>query len=151
MIPNTEFVDFRTQAIKSGGNPAVYSMERILVRQIGEYPDGCLCPPKVFTMNTIYNIYLKNKLLDIKYILGIINSKIIHYFWKNKFSDSKKTFPKIKKRPLESIPIAVGKQEHQKLLIDYVNRIIGAKSTNNSADTNDLEDKSRDSNHTRGI
>ncbi len=141
LIPNTEFVDFRTQAIKSGGNPAVYSMERILVRQIGEYPDGCLCPPKVFTMNTIYNIYLKNKLLDIKYILGIINSKIIHYFWKNKFSDSKKTFPKIKKRPLESIPIAVGKQEHQKLLIDYVNRIIGAKSTNNSADTNDLEDK----------
>jgi len=139
LSPNKEYVDFRPEAIKSGGNPLVYKKERILVRQIGEYPDGCICPSGVYTMNTIYNIYMKNSIVDIRYLLGIINSKAIHYFWKARFSDSKKTFPKIKKRPLESLPIAVGNIEAQNRVEELVNCIVHTKRENPCVDTSSLE------------
>ena len=138
LLPHNEYVNFHPEAIKSGGNPIVYSKERILVRQIGEYPDGCLCPPHIYTMNTIYNIYLKNDKIDIKYLLGIINSKVMHYYWKVRFSDSKKTFPKIKKRPLESLPIAIPNIDIQANLISLVCEIIEAKTSENR-DTYALE------------
>jgi methylase of polypeptide subunit release factors len=139
LSPNTEFVKFVPEAIKSGGNPNVYSKERILVRQIGDYPDGCLCPPYMYTMNTIYNIYLKNNSIDIKYLLGIINSQLMHYYWKTKFSDSKKTFPKIKKKPLESLPIAIARTDIQEKIITLVCEIIEKKQNDYSEDTSIYE------------
>ena len=141
LLPNTEYVDFRREAIKSGGNPTVYSKERILVRQIGEYPDGCLCSPEVYTMNTIYNIYLKNGLIELRYLLGIINSKAIHYYWKIRFSDSKKTFPKIKKRPLESLPIAYACEEIRHQIVNLVDCILKKKVEDSTADTKSMENK----------
>lgn len=135
LSPNTEFVDFRPEAIKSGGNPVIYAKERILVRQIGEYPICCLCPSHIYTMNTIYNIYLKNNIIDIKYLLGVINSKAIQHYWKTNFSDSKKTFPKIKKRPLESIPVVQTSTENQQPIITLVDKILAAKKADPQADT----------------
>ncbi len=44
LAPHTEYVNFVPEAIKSGGNPNVYSCDRIVVRQIGAYPEGCICP-----------------------------------------------------------------------------------------------------------
>ena len=90
-------------------------------------------------MNTIYNIYLTNSRVEIKYLLALINSKAIHYYWKKRFSDSKKTFPKIKKRPLESLPIATPDAETQKKMECYVDKILMAKQTNCSADTSAIE------------
>ena len=141
LMPHVEYVDFTPEAIKSGGNPLVYSKERILVRQIGEYPDGCLCPPYVYTLNTIYNIYLKNNLISIKYLLGVINSKAIQYYWKTVFSDSKNTFPKIKKRPLESLPIVQATSSQQQPIISLVDRILAAKKADPQTDTRELEAK----------
>lgn len=58
LAPHTEYVNFVPEAIKSGGNPNVYSCDRIVVRQIGAYPEGCICPSGLYTLNTIYNLYL---------------------------------------------------------------------------------------------
>src|SRR5690606_18959966 len=46
--PYSEYVKFNKEAIKSGGNTEVYEKQRILVRQIGKFPDGCICPPRVY-------------------------------------------------------------------------------------------------------
>ncbi len=128
LLPSSEYVNFTPKAIKSGGNPGVYTQERIVVRQIGEYPEGCICPPYLYTLNTIYNLYLWNNRLSIKYILGLLNSKLVHYYWKLAFGDSKKTFPKIKKAPLDSIPIAESNDENKcKHLISLVDRILVLK------------------------
>lgn len=37
--------------------------------------------------------------------MGLINSKVIRYYWSIKFEDKRKTFPKIKGTYLEQIPI----------------------------------------------
>lgn len=124
LMPYKEYVCFDKKAIKSGGNPSVYVQDRVLVRQIGAFPEGALCPAGVYTLNTIYNIYLKNKRLNLSYLLAVLNSKVVRYYWLEKFSDSKKTFPKIKKRPLESIPIVEAQIDVQNRISKIVTKII---------------------------
>jgi adenine-specific DNA-methyltransferase len=122
--PPSEFVEFKPEAIKSGGNADVYKRQRIVVRQIGEFPFGTLCPSGLYTLNTVYNLYLEKRGYDIRYILAILNSRLIKFFWSVKFYDQKATFPKIKKKPLECIPVKIVTQDTQKTFITLVNQIL---------------------------
>ena len=101
----------------------VYSKSRIVVRQIGEFPFGSICPAFIYTLNTIYNISITNKSFELRYVLSILNSKLIQYYWTKLFYDNKSTFPKIKKEPLESIPIkniGLDNQASFVIIVDYL-------------------------------
>lgn len=120
---HTEFVCFQPEAIKSGGNQSVYERDRILVRQIGKYPEGCFCPSGIYTLNTIYNIFTTTEKVDLKFLLALINSRLIQYYWLKVFFDNKETFPKIKKEPIEALPIVPASAIHQNIivyLVDYI-------------------------------
>ncbi len=104
--PHSEYMDFRPEAIKSGGNPDVYAKERIGVRQIGRVPVGTLLPAGLLTLNTIYNIYLLRPCAySLRGILGVMLSKVGQFYWLINFCDQKKTFPKVKKPDLLAIPL----------------------------------------------
>nr|WP_034541716.1 TaqI-like C-terminal specificity domain-containing protein [Phocaeicola paurosaccharolyticus] len=144
LVPHTEYVKFIPEAIKSGGNSNVYCCDRIVVRQIGIYPEGCICPSGLYTLNTIYNLYLWNDKLSLEYLLGLINSKLLHYYWILTYSDSKKTFPKIKKVPLDSMPIAYTQDNRIKnRIVSLVTDIIDFKRTAPNTDTS-LEEQEID-------
>lgn len=100
------WVDFSPDAIKSGGKQSIYDCDRIVVRQIGMTPIATFCPGGLFTLNTIYNVYLTHSSPpNLLYFLGVLSSGLMAWFWRKSFSDGKKTFPKIKKRQLLGIPI----------------------------------------------
>jgi len=115
--PSKEYVKYVPEAIKSGGNELVYTQERICIRQIGIVPIASIVPADLFTLNTIYNVYLKaSGISDLNFLLGLINSKVIRYFWRKMNSDEKATFPKIKKEAILSIPIRQIKTNFEKEL-----------------------------------
>jgi len=136
-----EYLDYRMENVKSGGDAEIYQLPRIVVRQIGRYPEGTLCPRDILTLNTIYNIYLNDDNYNLKYVLGIINSSVIHFYWLKMFYDNKKTFPKIKKQPLELIPIRYPQGAEETSLINLVDRVLAAKQVDPAADTAKLEDE----------
>ncbi len=104
LLPSSEFVDFRPEAIKSGGKEYVYEQLRIGVRQIGEIPIATMLPAGLYTLNTIYNIFFTKKTdYDLHFVLGLICSKANCWYWKQCFFDQKETFPKVKKDALLSI------------------------------------------------
>ncbi len=108
LLPSVDFVDFRPEAIKSGGKQAVYIAERIGVRQIGEVPIATLVPAGLYSLNTVYNIYMtKDVGYHLLYVLGLLSSRTIQWFWKQSFFDQKQTFPKIKKLAILSVPIPI--------------------------------------------
>lgn len=119
LTDHVDFVHFAPSSIKSGGNPEVYKKNRIVVRQIGNYPEGAYCPKGLYTLNTIYNIFLNNKKISLQFLLAQINSPVIKFHWLSKNFDNKKTFPKIKKEPLESIPIKIS-SPHERLVKELV-------------------------------
>ncbi len=120
----TKFFNFSDYNIKSGGNYDVYSEERIVVRQIGKTPIVGLCKKDILASNTLYNLNLKNKSFNIKYILAILNSNTIKCYWLSKYSDGKQLFPKIKGYQLKELPIPKISEEAQKPFIDLVNNIL---------------------------
>jgi hypothetical protein len=106
LLPSTEYLDFRDAAIKSGGNKEVYARPRIVVRQIGEVPTAALAPSGLVTLNTIYNIYIAKEIgYDLRFVLAVINSSVVGWYWRRANSDEKRVFPKVKKDALLSIPI----------------------------------------------
>jgi len=138
--PNTEFVSFKKESIKSGGDPLVYKKHRIVVRQIGIFPEGTIVEPNIMTLNTIYNIYLHYEDIHrLRFLLSLINSKLFQFYWLKKYYDNKATFPKIKKEPIESFPIKFADtkiiMKHSELVLE----ILANKLQDNSADTSDLE------------
>jgi hypothetical protein len=139
LLPASDYVDYRPGSIKSGGDLKVYSRERIVVRQIGKYPEGCLCPRDILTLNTIYNLYLTTDAINIRFVLGILNSGLIRFYWLSRFYDNKATFPKIKKKPLESLPFKQANREQQQPIITLVDRILATKRANPHADVSALE------------
>ncbi len=106
LSPPKEYVDFQPRAIKSGGKVAVYLHERIGIRQIGCSPIATLLPGDIYTLNTIYNVFfIRPTQFNLKFILGLICSKALSWYWKLEYYDQKATFPKIKKEAILGIPI----------------------------------------------
>ena len=113
----SEYVNFIPSAIKSGGDKQVYLKDRICIRQIGKTPIAAIVPAKIYTLNTIYNVYLKDKNSEsLVYILAIIDSNVIKYFWVKNHFDEKDTYPKIKKEAILSIPLVQLKIQNQKAI-----------------------------------
>ncbi|MDR1902444.1 MAG: Eco57I restriction-modification methylase domain-containing protein, partial [Treponema sp.] len=130
-----EYVCCEKKAIKSGGKDAVYQKERICTRQIGETPVATIVTGGIYTLNTVYNLYF-NKQTDysLKFILGILMSNAFKFYWKMKYFDEKKTFPKIKKDALLAMPIPAldlshkaDKEKHDNL-VSLVDKMFSLKS-----------------------
>ncbi|MGD0651296.1 MAG: TaqI-like C-terminal specificity domain-containing protein [Verrucomicrobiia bacterium] len=122
ILASSEYVCVKPAAVKSGGDAEVYEQDKILVRQIGEFPVAALDTEKHYCLNTIYNITRKAGSYDLRYFLAVVNSKLIQAYWRFRFFDYKATFPKIKKAPLQKIPIRVinFKEREEKRSYDLV-------------------------------
>jgi SAM-dependent methyltransferase len=106
LLPPTEFVCTRPEAIKSGGDTRVHGRDRILVRQIGRRPTAALAPGGTWALNTVYNLWLREgsgfSLLE---VLGVLLSDPVGRYWERRFWDGKRTFPKVKKASLLAAPL----------------------------------------------
>jgi len=79
---------------------------------------------------------------DIKYILGILNSRLISWWFATTFNKlSRKIFPQFKINELKTFPIAICNADKQGLIVEYVNNILKKKSINQDIDTCLYENK----------
>ena len=113
----------------------LFSEERILVRQIPSKPPYSI--NAVFTNEVYLNdinsmIIYKFKDYDPRYILGLLNSKLISFWFNMKFNKLQRgLFPQFKVKELEIFPIASSKENASKI-IRLVDEIISARQKNNS-------------------
>jgi len=81
---------------------------------------------------------IKTNRFNLKYLVGLLNSKLIAFWLKNKGKMQGNNF-QLDKEPLLQVPIFVPNTEQQQLIIDLVNEILSAKQANPSTDTSELE------------
>ncbi len=98
--------------------------DKILVRQIGEFPEGGLDLKGYAVLNTAFMI-LPQQAKDIpkasRVLLAVINSQCVRFYWTNRFRDDRKTFPKIKGEYLKLIPIPEASESEADLVAAVVN------------------------------
>jgi hypothetical protein len=78
---------------------------KLVTRQIGRYPDFALDTAGWHCLNTMFMVNLRDAKPDPRYVLGILNSKLTHALWLDRFYDQRRTFPKIKGTYLKLLPI----------------------------------------------
>ena len=82
-----------------------FDEEKIILRQTSDKIRAVIDKEKYYNLNNIYNIYLKNKLYSLHYVLGIINSTLMVYLYQRIVPEKAKLFAEIKKVNLAKLPI----------------------------------------------
>jgi len=95
---------------------------------------------KYYNKESINNIILEQSCLyNAKYILALVNSRLINWFYANRFTNESKLTVNLSKEYLFQIPIARASKDDQNNIMELVNQILAAKKKDSNADTNALE------------
>ena len=142
--PNSSF-------LKYGNNLAaprtfdIFSNPKIIIREITDkHPHSLIAcyseDTVLFNRSNIAINKKKNSNVDLKYILALINCRLISYYFQlNTAKAVRKLFPKIILKDLRKFPIKVISKEEQVQYINLVDEIIKTKKLNPFINTSALE------------
>lgn len=126
------------EVAQSGGcwdSGAQNAKNKLLTRQIGRHPDFAIDKAGFQCLNALFMVNVKDGGPDPRYLLGLLNSKLLRRYWVDKYFDGRKTFPKIKGTYLKKLPIRLvetdgrnGRAEVKKLcaLVDRMTSLQGS-------------------------
>ena len=111
----------------------LFSSPRILVREIPSKPPysviGVYLDKTFLNNRSIINILSKNVKIKLKYVLGILNSKLITFYHLNKSVKAQRDlFPKITLNDIRRFPIKISSELHQNKIIDLVDQAISLQN-----------------------
>ena len=144
--PIHSFLEYDPQKIHRARTKAVFeSPEKLLFQRI----TGGSKPLKVaYDNNQYYNKESINNLIlkddspyNIKYILAILNSKLINWFYTSLFTNESKLTVNLSKEYLSQIPIIKISIEEQVPFIELANKVLLLKKKNSKADTTEFENE----------
>jgi len=98
--------------------------EKILLRQTGSYPICSLDTMKYYTLDTIHNGIVFNKEYNSKFILSLLNSKLLRFLYENQINESGKVFAQVKIIYIDSLPIKKANQNEQQPFIEKVDKML---------------------------
>jgi len=127
----------------------IFNGNKIIIREItGKYPHSIVATFTdeifLFNMSNIAIIEKENSTVSLKYILALLNSKLMsHYFMKNTAKSVRQLFPKLILEDLRKFPIKVIAPDDQQPFIDLVDQILfqkqkGEDSTDNERKIDEL-------------
>jgi predicted RNA methylase len=141
-------LDWKSEVwIKYGDNLAAprYSAnfefdEKIVVRQTSDTLIATLDINKFICLKNLHVITsIENSKFDLKYILSLINSKLLDFYHYLLNPEKGEALAEIKKINLEKLPIKLISKEFQQPFIEKVDQILALKQENPQADTSVLE------------
>jgi len=91
---------------------------RILIRETGNRITSLIVNNNLQQNRSLYSIKISNTNFSPYYILAIINSSLIQYFYKMKFAANTNIFPKIRIAQVKEIPIKIIPLQHQQPFIE---------------------------------
>ncbi|MDY0093088.1 MAG: TaqI-like C-terminal specificity domain-containing protein [Candidatus Vecturithrix sp.] len=110
---------------------------RILIRRTGDSLCCAFLEKPALTESTLYSCWSNDGKISSKYLLALLNSKLLTYYIQKLMITNKQAFPQILMTDLESLPIKIS--NNQKFFIDLVDQILAAKQRDPAADTSALE------------
>jgi hypothetical protein len=144
--PPGEFVLFeRPESAGGCWDEAVHlAPHKLVVRQIGTKPMASFLAKPIAVTGNIFTIRGESKTQEL-FLLGIVNSKLIEFFWTIMFSDFKSSFPQVTIFSLSQVPVIDTRRESKGLnsardrLVALVDQVLAAKRADTRADTVALE------------
>jgi hypothetical protein len=103
-----------------------FESKRIVIRETGNRITSLIVDEDVQQNRSLYSILIDKNKFDYEYFLGIINSKLIQFFYKSKFAANTDVFPKIRIAQVKKLPIKTANKDIQILLVEKVKKMINS-------------------------
>lgn len=103
-IKSYYFIDRETKSAYHK-NGDYFSSPKILVRETGNTFFATYDDEKHITTRSIYNVISNNENYPLKYLLGLINSPLFNFYFRNFIAPDTNIFPKIRIAQLAELPI----------------------------------------------
>lgn len=133
------FVNFDKSKIHSNDNESVYLAKRkILLRKTGKRLTACLDEKQYYSIQSLYNIVVRDHDYTEEYLLALLNSSLYTYLYNKFFITNPEVFPYIKRRHLDQLPLKQASFIEQKSFITLVSKIL-----NITKDEDYLEDEEK--------
>ena len=99
--------------------------EKIILRQTSDSLIGTIDNKQRINLNNVYNIGIKEGSdVNLKFILGLLNSKLLNFIYQNISQEKGRTFAEVKKTYLSKLPIKKCDLITQEKIASFVNSII---------------------------
>jgi hypothetical protein len=115
--------------------------EKIVIRQTGDSLIATLDTKKFICMNNMHIIHVINKKYSNRYILALLNSKLMNYYYQSLNPEKGEALAEVKKENVEKLVIKNATTNEQASFIEIVEKILSDKRTDPSIDTSKLESK----------
>ncbi len=147
---NSNWVNYNEIAMKSaealrGGNglrlrnSSLFENKKILTRQTSDSIIAAYDVDNFYYANTLHGAVIQDLSYDPLYLLGILNSKLITFYYRTITAEEGKVFAQVKIELLKLLPIK--KTKNQQKIIDIVNALINQIKIdeNNTNDDNYID------------
>ena len=98
--------------------------EKILLRQTGAYPICMIDTKQLYTLDTVHNGLIINDDYSSKYLLCLLNSKLIRFLYENSINESGKVFAQVKIIYIDPLPIKKANRDTQDKFAESANQMI---------------------------
>ena len=88
---------------------------------------------RFYTDNTLFTILPNSDNVDLKYLLALLNSRLLNFIYHSISQERGKSQAQVKIKNVKELPIVVPEKEMQKPIIELVEKILAAKSANPTA------------------
>ena len=117
-----------------------FTKERILLRETGSSLTAVyLGDETIYSNRSLYSILITKPELKTKYVLALLNSSLLQWYYATMFKGDTELFPKIRIAQAKQLPIFKASIEQQQPIIELVDRILEKKRSNPNADTSASE------------
>ena len=137
------YIKYDRKLLNRARDERLFLSPKIVMQRVsgGIYPiTACIDEKQYYTFNSINNIILKDNCgYDLYYILTLLNSKLINWYYANNFSNNSNQTVNITKTYLEKIPIKVASEKQQKSLSEKAHNMLKLNKLFQEKPTNELE------------
>ena len=119
-----------------------FSKERILLRETGSFLTAVyLGNETIYSNRSLYSILITDKTLSTKYVLALLNSSLLQWYYSNMFKGDTELFPKIRIAQAKQLPIIKVTAEQQQPIVELIDKILALKQSSPNADITSLENE----------
>ena len=136
------YLDYDLERIHSCKRKDIFeSSEKLMFRRVSSSLIFTYDDEQYYALNTLVIVNkFDNKVgPDLKFILGIMNSKLMNYVYSKKFKSTKTVFSEIQARSVKELPLPKVNPESEKNIVTLSDKIISFKKSN--TETADLENE----------
>ncbi len=124
-------------------NEADFERPKIMLRQTANTIIAAIDTEGYYPIDSIHTINLlqetNEEVEELKYLLGLLNSRLFAYLYRDRLDEVGKVFPQVKKTNIEWLPIKLASSDQKKTIIHLVDDIINSKQKADSVNVNVLE------------